>query len=87
MGVGFGNIGRRQSGGGILPEDLLEQGGHARRRKRFRGSRGRGFERAQALGILRFILGIETAEDGPAGRIGQMDDAQIPRGVAHAELL
>src|SRR5208283_2656446 len=79
-------IGWGQSGGGILPNDFLEQRRHARRRERLWGTGGGSSGRAQALGILLFVHRINAAEDGAGFRIGQMDRAQVPGSVTQPEL-
>ncbi len=86
--LGFGQIGRRQSGGGVLLDELLEQRRHARR-----AGAARSDPSAEALGarwpsaFLFLSTRIEAAEDGAGFGIGQIDRAQVPGSVAQPELL
>ena len=83
-------VSRRQPGGSVLLNQLLQERRHAGRRRR-EGRRRliqrRAFSRTPALGVFMFIQGKEPAEDGSGFGIGQVDMAQIPRSRAHAEPL
>ena len=48
---------------------------------------GRALRARRPSAFLRLVLRIEAAEDRAALRIAEVDPAQIPGGVAHAELL
>jgi hypothetical protein len=85
------SIGRGQSGGGLVVEHPGEQrretgrgldvGGHGRGR-----SVGYGRERAaQTAGVLGLVLGIEPGEHRAGALVDEVDETEIPAGVAHFE--
>jgi hypothetical protein len=79
----LGEIGRRQSGGGLLVEQAGEQRRDAGRRLDVDGPGRDRIERtAQAAGVLGLVLGIEPAQRLAGPFVDEVDEAEIPAGVA-----
>ena len=89
-GLRLGQVSRRQPGGSVLLNQLLQERRHAggRRRHGCRGLiQGRTFSGTPALSVFAFVQGKEPAEDGSGFGIGQVNLAQIPASRAHTEPL
>jgi hypothetical protein len=83
--VVLGQVGRRQTGGGVLTEDLLQEGRHpGGRRGRRRFDQG-GFGGALAVGVAGLVQRIEPGEERAGGGIDEVDLTQVPGGVADVD--
>ena len=79
----LGEIGRRQSGGGLPVDQAGEQRRDANRRLDVDGPGRDRIERtAQAAGVLGLVLGIEPAQRLAGPFVDEADEAEIPAGVA-----
>src|SRR5262249_41688891 len=84
--LGHGQVGRRQTGVGLLLDELLQQ-----RWDSWVWSRGRllgvGIAcAAQAAGVLCFVLGKEPAQHLTGALIDEVDMGEVPACVTHLEL-
>ena len=87
-GLVFGQIGRRQSGVGVLLDEFLQQRRHAEGAgDRAARAKWTAFSGARGLGHFCFYPGERAAEDGAGFGIGQMDLTQIPGSRPHTELV
>ena len=70
-------------------DELLEQGCHGVGGGGFLGWRHHrwSLERALTLSVAVFVQGIETAEDGPADGVTEMNTAEVPSGHPYAHPL
>ena len=84
----FGQIGRRQTGGGVLGQELAPQ--WRQRRPRHRRRFGLGHRReaaALAGGIGGLIQRLEGAQRCTAVGVDQLDGAQVPAGIGDVHSL
>ena len=71
--VVLGQVGRGQTGGGVLTEDLLQEGRHPGGRWGRRRFDQGGFGGALPLGVAGLVEGIEPGEERASDRVTQVD--------------